>query len=438
MSFKDYYIQRFRDDLESFIADIPVHIRTHMAEYHSKGCEGDMIQVSSLCKAAGHIQVIPEETRVEFVMALFHTLLLDQFFYTYYRDLYADFRQLTVYPKLIGACPQGCYHNLPPKLIIALLLRFSQLEDAKSVFAESVLAMREETEEFLHMYFPQLEIGEFWQRYQRELANCDICFSLNLPDKIMKIVEKHDRQMIDRGYVADILYFRNAPNSPNYYLKRHASRCGHDSFKEYKAHQFLKDKLPVADAVAYISKGGFDYLLITEMPGKSFEESGLADDLPELARILAAGLKRVHSMPVGDCGFSESVQGKLDRIKRNIQLGWLRHDVYGNDLSRDPVRDFEYLQKNMPVNGQKVLTHGDFNLDNLLFADSCISAFLDLGEVGIGDPYQDFSTLWQSLKWWLGTAVDADEMLSMIMHHYGLGELDSDTMCYFKCLNEML
>ena len=58
-----------------------------------------------------------------FAAALFITVLADQVCFTYFRDRYAAFRALTMYPKLKGDCPGGCSTNIDPSSVFGAIGR---------------------------------------------------------------------------------------------------------------------------------------------------------------------------------------------------------------------------------------------------------------------------------------------------------------------------
>ena len=261
---------------------------------------------------------------------------------------------------------------------------------------------------------------------------------MNIPDEIQQIVNGYQSTVVTIGHIADTVFYYGPQGAANYYLKRHAKDSGHDSEKEYKVHRWLEGKLPVASVKAFEKDDKYFYLLLCEMPDNTFDKCAWENDLPGLAKVLADCLQQIHSTPINDCGFDESISSKLSRAQRNVEQNTLRPDIYHYCSSRDARSDLNYLIKHKPENESRVLTHGDFKLDNLLYKDGSVSAILDLGEVGVCDPYQDFSTLCQSLVNWTKSSEQAKEILILVLQNYGISDPDWDRLRYFTKLNELL
>ncbi|MDZ4181699.1 MAG: phosphotransferase [Candidatus Cloacimonadaceae bacterium] len=91
-----------------------------------------------------------------------------------------------------------------------------------------------------------------------------------------------------------------------------------------------------------------------------------------------------------------------------------------------------------PAPSAEVLTHGDFNLRNLLFDETGVCAYLDLGEVGSCDAYQDFSTLRVSMEQYLGDTAAAADIMQEVLSEYGIETIDMEKIACFRLLNELL
>lgn len=169
MDFDGYYRNTFRYDLQAYINDIPYERRFHNADYHGIGYTTPVIQLGDVKLEANHIRLINEANRVDFALSLFHTVFVDQFFYTYYREDYQEFRKITLYPKLIGNCCSGCWHNANPKFCLHLLLTPWQTIEAKEMFSFTLSVMKNEILDFIQKYFPHIDVRIFWIYYITEV-----------------------------------------------------------------------------------------------------------------------------------------------------------------------------------------------------------------------------------------------------------------------------
>jgi len=106
---------------------------------------------------------------VNFGVALFFTILVDEVCYIPYRDNYETFRQLTRYPKFSGNCLTMCrYHLLPAYIFVAMNLGQSGSSPNYLVFYytffKAIPIMEEETKVFFQKYLPTISGQEFWNK----------------------------------------------------------------------------------------------------------------------------------------------------------------------------------------------------------------------------------------------------------------------------------
>ncbi|NJB98437.1 aminoglycoside phosphotransferase [Sphingomonas trueperi] len=83
----------------------------------------------------------------------------------------------------------------------------------------------------------------------------------------------------------------------------------------------------------------------------------------------------------------------------------------------------------MPATFDRVVTHGDFSLDNLLVADGEVTGCIDLGRVGIADRWQDLAILWHSL------AEFGDKAAAAMLQSYGIA-VDPARLAFHLRLDE--
>ena len=105
---REYYGDPFREDLASVMAS------GRSSHLHDPD---PAIQPRTLSTETPVIRSWNAQQRGLFAAALFITVLSDQVCYTYFRDCYAAFRVLTMYPKLKGDCPGGCSTNIDPSSV---------------------------------------------------------------------------------------------------------------------------------------------------------------------------------------------------------------------------------------------------------------------------------------------------------------------------------
>ena len=115
--FATYYKHQFQQDLLNFIAHIPIEGNKHYNK------ENFSIQYFFLTPNYNFLDTIQQESQKLFAVALYWAVLLDQVFYSNYRNEYSVFQHNTLYPKFIGNCTapslmsSQCGHHQNPKQI---------------------------------------------------------------------------------------------------------------------------------------------------------------------------------------------------------------------------------------------------------------------------------------------------------------------------------
>ena len=84
-----------------------------------------------------------------------------------------------------------------------------------------------------------------------------------------------------------------------------------------------------------------------------------------------------------------------------------------------------------PARFGRVVTHGDFSPGNVLVVDDAVTGCIDVGRVGLADPYQDLAILWANLEE-LGAGLG-----DRVLHAYGIASPDRDRLAFHLCLDEI-
>ena len=167
MTFREYYRQQFTTDIERFLMSIPPESRNH--DYDKSIFT---IQYERLTKDTAHLDVIVPKHRAYFAIALFLSVLVDEVCYTHFKQEYARFRALTLYPKFIGNCPGGCHYHLHPSDIFAAInySRYGRIKTRRpdvvvyGLFDEASDVMKEEVFDFFTNHLTTISPEDFWTR----------------------------------------------------------------------------------------------------------------------------------------------------------------------------------------------------------------------------------------------------------------------------------
>ncbi len=173
MLFAEYYRTSFHSDLVAVLDTAPPSCRPLRDEHEV------FIQPIALTEKNPAIKAWPEGRRTNFAMALFLTVLADQVCFTHFREEYARFRRLTMYPKLKGDCPGACAGNAHPRCIFAVIGRSSySLQRGHpnpppvELYA-ATSSMRQEVIAFVAEHLRGVDPEEFWKRCEAEFPERD-------------------------------------------------------------------------------------------------------------------------------------------------------------------------------------------------------------------------------------------------------------------------
>ena len=172
--FGKYYNEKFRDDLNRFFETIPENSKHHdnydKATYH--------IQYERLTNDHPHLNFMSgSEDKINFGIALFLSILVDEVCYTHFKPFYQEFKKLTNYPKFIGNCPSGCNYHLHPTDIFSAMNYSRKSVDGKienrlsfyDQFIQALPFMEREVKDFFKKYLKSIDENDFWQKCYNEL-----------------------------------------------------------------------------------------------------------------------------------------------------------------------------------------------------------------------------------------------------------------------------
>ena len=131
--------------------------------------------------------------------------------------------------------------------------------------------------------------------------------------------------------------------------------------REKEANDFMMDKIPVSQTVAFARKGSKSYYLKTQLRGNTLASKPYLSNPIKLAKLLADAMKMIHSVDTSHCNIKSQ-------------------DSEGN-----------------------CFIHGDFCLPNILVRYNKVMGFIDTEASGIGDPWMDYAWCIWSFEYNLGT-----------------------------------
>ncbi len=253
---------------------------------------------------------------------------------------------------------------------------------------------------------------------------------IKLPNCINKHIENISYKFNDVGHSnSKVICFEN-----DLILKIDHSNT--NSNMEITMMKWLQDKLPVPKIIEYCTFDGYNYLLMSKMEGLMSCDKYYLDKPEELVRLLAEGLKILWKVDTTGCPYVNDVENKLKLARIQIDNGLVDLDnLEPETFSENGFKDLEELYKFLVDNKPKqdlVFSHGDYCLPNIFFKDHSVSGFIDLGNCGIADRWQDIALCVRSLEHNLGSNKYED----LLFKELGI-EKNEEKIRYYILLDEL-
>lgn len=195
---------------------------------------------------------------------------------------------------------------------------------------------------------------------------------------------------------ARVLFF---DKDEGYYLK--TAPCG-SLAAENEMTRYFHGKGLAAEPLCYLTEGEKDYFLTRRVRGEDATHALYLADPKRLCDTLAECLRALHETARDGCPVPHRTADYLRTVEENYLVG--KGDpsflsAYGVFTADEA---FEEVKKNAPYLKNDVLLHGDYCLPNIMLDNWYFSAFIDLGNGGVGDRHIDLFwgawTLWYNLK----------------------------------------
>lgn len=165
---------------------------------------------------------------------------------------------------------------------------------------------------------------------------------------------------------------------------------------------WLDGKLPAPKIIEAITQDGYSFLLMSKLSGEMACSDNNLRNIENTIITLAKGLKMLWEIDIENCPCSSTVSEKLAQVKYDIENNLVDMDNFDLEtFTTEGFKDisdlYNYLDQNRPVE-DLVFSHGDYYLPNIFISGSEITGFLDLGNGGISDRWQDIALCVRTLR----------------------------------------
>lgn len=207
---------------------------------------------------------------------------------------------------------------------------------------------------------------------------------------------------------------------------------------------WLQGKLPVPEVLCFETQKGFDYTLMTRIPGKMACDRSYLEQPERLLSLLGNTLKGLWTVDITHCPRRQDPDTLLKLARHRVENSLVdvedvEPETFGPGGFRDPMELLLWLEHNKP-GFDPVFCHGDFCLPNVFFKDNALSGLIDLGHAGVGDRYLDIALCYRSLRHNFdgsyGGKVYPDFQPDRLFDHLGITP-DWDKIRYYLLLDEL-
>lgn len=208
---------------------------------------------------------------------------------------------------------------------------------------------------------------------------------------------------------------------------------------------WLAHHLPVPGVLAWVPASaeagptGIAHLLTSPVAGAPATDPANHQDPDALILALAAGLRRVHELPLDGAPEPRGVEPRIDRARARVARGLVdRRDFEPAYARFTPERLVELLVDARPPGPEDlVVVHGDPTLANLLLGpsgergDLAMTGYVDVDRAGVADRYLDLAIIARSLASNL-----SPEALGPFFHAYGMEATELLKVDFYVLLDE--
>ena len=256
-----------------------------------------------------------------------------------------------------------------------------------------------------------------------------------MPEPLAWLGEDYEWTRDAGGESGGAVFRLDQVGAPALFLKHGSGPVAEDVAAEAERLAWLAGRVPATALRQFAREGDNAWLVTTAISGLTGDGwlEWAPERLPMIVRAFAGFLRMLHALPVEDCPFDASYPVRLAHARRNIAAGLVDEDDF--DPDHDGWSAAEILaevERLAPARVERVVTHGDFSLGNLLLdADGRVTGCIDVGRLGVADPYQDIAILWTNLGEY---GVEAQRLL---LDELGIVEPDERRLAFHRCLDEL-
>ena len=168
-----------------------------------------------------------------------------------------------------------------------------------------------------------------------------------------------------------------------------------------------------------------DYMLTRKARGEDATDERYLNDPARLCDKLALILRTLHSMDISKCAVSNHTEHYIKTATQNYLCGNYDKSLFPDNWGYESAEQaWNVVDSSKHLLRTDTLLHGDYCLPNVILDNWNFSAFIDLGNGGIGDRHVDL--FWG--RWTLFFNLGTDKYGERFLDAYGRDAVDNDML----------
>jgi aminoglycoside 3'-phosphotransferase-1 len=222
-------------------------------------------------------------------------------------------------------------------------------------------------------------------------------------------------------------------NAPDLYLKHGRGDVAQDIADEAARLRWLAAHVATPQVAHVSTRAKEAWLLTTALPGRTAYEVMAADraQAPVIVDRIAAFLRKLHAIPLAQCPFDSGPEHRLKLAYARMHAGLVDPEDFDDTHEGWTAQQvWDEMIALRPTHLDRVVTHGDYSLDNILIADGEVSGCIDVGRLGVADRYQDLAIAWNCFDEF------GSDLQARFLAAYDVAELDEAKLRFHLDLDE--
>ena len=178
------------------------------------------------------------------------------------------------------------------------------------------------------------------------------------------------------------------------------------------------------EVLQYVS-GERDFLLTRRVVGEDCTDGRYLREPRRLAALLGTRLRLLHETEYEGCPVADHTSRYLQTARQNYERGVGDLSLFSGDFRFQTLDEaWREVERNGHLLKTEALLHGDYCLPNVMLDDWRFSAFIDVGNGGVGDRHVDL--FWGA--WTLCYNLGVDDYRADFFDAYGRDRIELDKL----------